>query len=338
MVEHDPPAPTTLQDEYRDRRAVRCVRVLDTRTSIPGLAVADPGALARGRRDRAGHPPESARPRLRCASSTRRIPSVRRRRGRAVVHGAVRPRLAAHLAAWRCRSTRRSPSARCGRSPTLPGHARSTPAPRSSPVASSTRCGSAATRRSRSAAAAVYYGTADATPCSSCCSASCAAGAGLPRTSTRCSPHADRALEWIDALRRPRRRRLRRVRAAQRSRPRQPGLEGLVGRHQLRRRVARPAPDRAVRGAGLRVRGVPRACDGSPRAAATTRLAADWGARGRGAEARVQRAVLAARPGLVRARPRRATSDRSTPAPRTWATACGPGSSTTTRPRRSPSA
>ena len=52
-------------------------------------------------------------------------------------------------------------------------------------------------------------------------------------------------------------------------RPREPGLEGLVGRDALRRRHARAASDRAVRGPGLCVRRVPRAAPTSPARPAT---------------------------------------------------------------------
>ena len=54
--------------------------------------------------------------------------------------------------------------------------------------------------------------------------------------------------------RRSRRRRLRRVQALDRERPHQPGLEGFAGLRLPRRRPARRGPDRAVRGAGLRLR------------------------------------------------------------------------------------
>ena len=55
-------------------------------------------------------------------------------------------------------------------------------------------------------------------------------------------------------VRRQGRRRLRRVPAHHRPRLAEPGLEGLVGLDALRRRHARRDADRAVRGAGLRVR------------------------------------------------------------------------------------
>ena len=127
----------------------------------------------------------------------------------------------------------------------------------------------------------VYYGTADATPLFVVVLGELARWGGLPEDADDLIAAADRALEWIDPLRRPRRRRLRRVRAAQRPRPRQPGLEGLVGRHQLRRRVARRMrPSRSAR-CRATLRRVPRARDARARPAATTRLRPDLGRRGR---------------------------------------------------------
>ena len=76
-----------------------------------------------------------------------------RRRGRAVVHDAVRSRLAAHVVDDDARRPR--PRARhAADAGAVPGHARSTRAPRRSRAASCTRCASARPRRSRSAAAA----------------------------------------------------------------------------------------------------------------------------------------------------------------------------------------
>ena len=98
---------------------------------------------------------------------------------------------------WRCRSTRRSPSARCARSPTCRAR-ESMPPPRSSRDASSTRCGSA--RRRTSPWAEARSTTARPTPrrCSSWYSASSLAGAACPTMPTTCIEAADRALEWIE--------------------------------------------------------------------------------------------------------------------------------------------
>ena len=88
-----------------------------------------------------------------------------RGRGRAVGHDAVRARLAAHGAGWRC--SRPRPRARRARDPRpVPGHATSTRAPRRSPAASCTRCASAPPRRSRSAAAPLLRHRSTPRPCS----------------------------------------------------------------------------------------------------------------------------------------------------------------------------
>ena len=62
------------------------------------------------------------------------------------------------------------------------------------------------------------------------------------------------ALDWIDDYGDRRRRRLRRVRAAHAARPGAAGLEGLARLGLPRRRHAGRGADRAVRGAGLRLR------------------------------------------------------------------------------------
>ena len=196
--------------------------------------------------------PVGRRPRL-AADARRRARGHRpAARGRdAVVHDRVRPRHADHVApdaalragarARRARGARRAPGDRGRRRRSTPSRGRS-----------STRC---ATARRRRRGSPRYYGTVDATPLylvllsevwrwtddTRARRASCA--------SRRCA-----ALEWIDALRRPRRRRLRRVRAAHRARAREPVVEGLGRLAALRRRAARAAADRAVRGAGLRLR------------------------------------------------------------------------------------
>ena len=104
-------------------------------------------------------------------------------------------------------------------------------------------------------------------------------------------------------LRRPGRRWLRRVPPGEPPRAGQPGLEGLVGRHAPPRRPPGRRADRPVRGAGLRVRGVPRPGrdrGGGGRRAAGGALAAE----GRDAQAGLQPGLLARRPRLVRHGPR----------------------------------
>ena len=99
-----------------------------------------------------------------------------------------------------------------------------------------------------------YYGSVDATPLFVM-----SLGVGQPlgfrqghhrRAAAPCRPRAG-----LDpGLRRQGRRRVRRVRAPQRPGADQPGLEGLLGRHQLRRRAPGRAADRALRSAGLCLR------------------------------------------------------------------------------------
>ena len=107
-------------------------------------------------------------------------------------------------------------------------------------------------------------------------------------------------------VRRPRRRRLRRVPQARAARARRPVVEGLVRLAALPRRSHRAVADRAVRGAGLRLRR--EAPHGGDRARGLARPRARRPARpgGRGAEAAVRRGVLGrgARR-LLRARARR---------------------------------
>ena len=92
-------------------------------------------------------------------------------------------------------------------------------------------------------------------------------------------------------------------------------------------------PDRAVRGAGLRLQRLPGRADCSPAPPATMTMRSAGG-RAAGAEARVQRAILACPTAATSPSRSTATNGRSMPARPTWATACGPGSSTTTRPPR----
>ena len=95
---------------------------------------------------------------------------------------------------------------------------RSTRSPKRSRDGSSTRCASARRRLSRWAAAASYYGTADATPLFVMLLGELRRW-GLAREAVDALlPAADRAMEWIERLRRPRRRWLRRVPAHARPR------------------------------------------------------------------------------------------------------------------------
>ncbi len=84
----------------------------------------------------------------------------------------------------------------------------------------------------------------------------------------------------------------------------QPGLEGLLGRHQLRRRHARRGSDRPGRGAGLRRTPPtwPSRTSAPKRGRRRRRL---LGRAGRAPPGGLQRGVLDAGQGLLRARPRR---------------------------------
>ena len=113
-----------------------------------------------------------------------------------------------------------------------------------------------------------------------------------PATSTFMRAHlaARRARARLDRpLRRPRRRRLRRVRAAHAARPGAAGLEGLARLGVPRRRHAGRGADRAVRGAGLRLR---RLAGGR---ASWPRALGDDGARRRAARRRPRRCARASR-------------------------------------------
>ena len=157
-----------------------------------------------------------------------------------------------------------------------------------------------------------------------------------PEVVDRLLPHADRALEWITDLRRPGRRRLRRVPAQHRPGRAPPDVEGLHRPHPIPGRAAGPRAVGARRGPGLRVRRLPgavplrrrgrrrpppppvggpwpRSCKGGSTATSGSTTRAGWRWRWT------------------------ATSARSDRWPRTSGTACGPASSTRTRPPSWPS-
>ena len=69
--------------------------------------------------------------------------------------------------------------------------------------------------------------------------------------------HADRALDWIERFGDRDGDGYVEYERCDAQRPGESGLEGLVGRHHVRRRHPAPGADRAVRGAGLRVRRLP---------------------------------------------------------------------------------
>ena len=217
-----------------------------------------------------------------CASSTRRIPiapsSLPARRGSWPCSGATRcsPR------SWRCRSTRRSPSARCARSPTCRAR-ESTPPPRSSRDASSTRCGSAPRPTSPSAASSVYYGTADATPLFVVVLGELRRWGGLPDDATTSSrPPTARSSGSYDYGDRDGDGFVEYARLNSTGSSTRAGRTHGTASPSPTDRSPR-APDRALRGAGLRLRGVPRACRARGRRAAT---------RDRGVLERARRASL----------------------------------------------
>ena len=235
-------------------------------------------------------------------------------------------RLAADLVDGACRWTTASPlgtlqtlADRQGRvdRPGLRGGAR---------AGSCTRSASARPPHSRSAAAASTTEPPTPPPCSSCCSVNCAGGAAMTRQARALLPHADRALEWVerygdadgDGF-------IEYARKTER-RPGQPGLEGLMGRHQLRRRPDRPTADRPRRSPGIHLRRLPGARRLRPGSRRRDRRPALAG-KAAPAEGRdFNQAFWLPEHGLVRRRDSTGTSGRSTRSPPTSGIACGPAS------------
>ncbi len=278
--------------------------------------------------------PVGRRPRL-AADARRRARGDRpAARGRdAVVHDGLRARHADHLAADAAvRAGARTRRARGARR--AAGDARTTPSIDAEPgkIVHEVRHGKAAeTWFPR------YYGSVDATPLYLVLLSEVwrwTDDTPLVRELTR----ARHARARVDRpLRRPRRRRLRRVRAAHR----RAGSRTSRGRTRATRSASPTGAspqhaDRAVRGAGLRLRR--EASDGRARPRGVARLGARRPARARGgrAEAAVRRGVLGRRARrLLRARARRRQAAASTRCARTWATCSGAGSSRTSGSTRS---
>ena len=201
---------------------------------------------------------------------------------------------------------------------------------------SSTRCGAA---RPRAHWFDRYYGTVDATPLYLDPALGGLAVDGRRGARRRAARTGARRAAVDRRVRRPRRRRVRRVRAADAARAREPVVEGLRRLAALPRRTHRGAADRAVRGAGLRLR---REACGSPSSRArsgATRELADRLERGGGGAARaLRRGVLDRRARrLLRARARRRQAAASTRSAPTSATCSGAASSRRTASRRSSS-
>ena len=252
--------------------------------------------------------------------------------GRAVVHDHLRPRLAAHLvdgpAARPVAGARHDADA--GQPAGLEGDPGDRGGAGQDPARDAVRDAGVAVAgrqqrllRHRRRDAAVRDAPRRAAP----------VGPGTPgrgRAAPPCRPGAGLDRE----LRRQGRRRLRRVRPVHRARPGQPGLEGLLRRHQLRQRRDRRAADRAGRGPGLRLRRLPGQVALLHRARGRRRRRL-LGAQGPGAQGRLQPGRSGCRTRGTSPSAWTATSGRSTRWPPTWATACGPASST--RARRPPS-
>ena len=163
----------------------------------------------------------------------------------------------------------------------------------------------------------------------SSCSPRSGAGRTTRRSCASCKEPALRALEWIDELRRPRRRRVRRVPSAGRARGLdEPVVEGLGRLAALPRRHARAGADRAVRGAGLRLRREAAHGRARARGLARPRARRPARARGGGAARALRRGASGSRSAAATTRSRStARSGRSTRSARTSATCSGAGSS-----------
>ena len=171
-------------------------------------------------------------------------PALRRGR-RAVVHDAVRPRLAHHRRSRRSRSGPRSRSRRSRSSPTYqatevddwrdaePGK-----------ILHELRTGEMA--RAGELPHTPYYGSVDSTPLWLILLGATFDWTGDRALVDRLWPNALAALDWIDTLRRPRRRRLRRVRAALDARPRSTRAGRTPATRSATGPAARPTPPIAL--------------------------------------------------------------------------------------------
>ncbi len=196
------------------------------------------------------------RPRRAAARSAR--PPRRRvlRRRCAVVPDALRPGLAVGGAA---RPPGRSPhrGIHSSRPRAVPGRRAPTRTPRSSRARSCTSCAASRSRCRARASCCRRCTTAPSTrPPLWVCLLADAWRAGMPEDEVReLLPALRAALDWLAAPRRQRRRRVHRLHRRDRTRAREPGVEGLGRLDPVALGRPRRRPDRAVRSAGLRVRG-----------------------------------------------------------------------------------
>ena len=186
----------------------------------------------------------------------------------------------------------------------------------------------------------VYYGTADATPLFVMLARRAAAGGALPAGRPRAAAARTPTGRWTgsstygdrdgDGF-------VEYERATDRG-PGQPGLEGLLRRDHLRRRGDRRTPPIAlaeVQGyVYARLRRPGRARGRLRRRRARPRR---WRERAAAPQARRSTTGSGSRTAATSRSPSTATSGRSSLWPPTWATACGPASSTRSTPPRSPS-
>ena len=306
----DPTSASTFDAARASRQSARTMMARGTRVAVVAHAV-QPVARAIGGGHR--HAPRSG---------LGRALSVRRR---ALVQHGVRPRrphhgAAAAVGAARDRA-RRAPSSRRDA-----GHAASTMRATRSRARS---CTSRATARWRASARCRSAATTAASiprRCSSCSPRSTIAAPAIARWSRDLWPHSSRLSSWLEDLRRRRRRRAHRVHAALADRPGAAGLEGLARLGSPRRWLDRRRSDRALRGPGLRLRGM----DGRRRARRRSSVdAADERAmppRRRRARRTPSRSASGAT-SSARTRSRStATSVPAASARRTRGTVCSPGS------------
>ena len=228
-----------------------------------------------------------------------------------MVHGAVRPRLAADRVDAAARGIQVSRSARCGRWP--PGRApRSTHGSEEEPgkILHEVRFGPAASFALGGRSA--YYGSADATPLFVMLLGELQRWGGKDNAIAALLPHADRALEWIEAygdadgdgF-------VEYCRKTGHGLVNQGWKDSWDGINFADGTIAE-APIALAEVQAYVLRGVPGERAARPPRGRRARSGRTGGKKAKQLKRALQRAVLAAGPGLVRDRPGRATSGRST--------------------------